>query len=407
MKRIKVLFVTDDIRIPSGVGIQAYKLVKGLQKTGEYDIVCMGGSFIPGQPQQIMFEGIKIYPVSNGYGDAGSLKMVMQAEKPDITVFFSDPRFFQFAFTIDNELRPYTKYVFYHTWDNAPFPHYNKTWYSACDHIVMLSNFSYNLMKSGGLDVEFIPHGGDPSEFYRLDDDEINDIKKSLFKNLPYEPEFVFFFNNKNIIRKRPSDVIVAFRRFWEKHPKTALLMNTRAIELDGNDLKSVIRGVEVNNAPIIINETKIRSTELNKFYNISDATINIAIAEGFGLSCMESLLAETPGITVKTGGLTEQMTDGTDTFGILMEPDVKTLFGLVGTPYSFQDFVSLESLESAMEKAYNMKKEGTWKELGEKGRKHIIKNYHINNTVQKWDELLKKVAQTPTKFEQYTLHTF
>ena len=43
--------------------------------------------------------------------------------------------------------------------------------------------------------------------------------------------------------------------------------------------------------------------------YNLSDVTINISDAEGFGLSTFESLMCETPIIVTMTGGLQEQVT--------------------------------------------------------------------------------------------------
>ena len=406
MKRIKILFVGDDIRLPSGVGIQLYKLVKGLQKTGEYDLACIAGSLIPNQPSFENFEGIRLYPTGEGYGNPALLKQVLQKEQPDILVLFSDPRFFTYAFSMDNEFRKKIKLIFYHTWDNEPFPKYNKTWYSACDKVVMLSKFSYNLMKSGGVDVALATHGGDPSEFYRLDDKEIQEARNNMFKNLPEQPSFILFYNNRNIIRKRTSDVIVAFRKFWLTHKDSALIMNTDAIDRDGNDLTQVIKEVDVNEAPIVINQSKLLTHDLNKLYNIADATINIAVAEGFGLSCMESLLTETPGIAIRTGGLTEQMTDGEQTFGLLMTPEVRSLFGTPGHPYIYQDYVSNERIVEALSKAYDMNKAGEWQKLGTLGREYIIKNYHINKTVQSWNDILKEVHATPTEYTSYIVKT-
>jgi len=406
MKRVKILFVTDDIRLKSGVAIQAYLLMKGLLKTGEYDIVTLAGSLVPQNPNPITFEGIRVYPTGDGYGNANLLKTIIQKERPDVTVLFSDPRFFVYAFTMDNEIRQHTKLVFYHTWDNAPFPEFNKTWYSACDKIVMLSKFSYELMKGGGVDVDFAPHGGDPSEFYPLEDKELLEVEDSLFKNFPTKPDFVVLYNNRNIARKRISDVVIAFRRFWLTHPKSVLIMNTVAVDRDGNDLGMLLKQVEPNKAPIIINQSKISSTDLNKFYNVADVTMNVAYNEGFGLSCMESLLAGTPNIAVSTGGLTEQMTDGKQVFGVLLEPTVRTLFGVVGNPYIYQDLTSIDDIEEALNKAYEMKKTGELRERGLAGREHIIQNYHTNKTVAAWDRILKDTVAMESKFKRYTVTT-
>jgi len=406
MKRIKVLFVTDDIRLKSGVGIQAYLLMKGLLRTGDYELVSIAGSLIQQNPNPVNFEGVRLYPTGDGYGNPQLLRAVIQKERPDITVLFSDPRFFIYAFAMDNEIRQATKLVFYHTWDNEPFPKFNLPWYSACDKIVMLSKFSYNLMNSNGVDCECIPHGGDPTEFYPLDEEEIVQAKNTLFNNFLEKPEFVLFYNNRNIYRKRTADVIIAFRRFWNKYKKSALVMNTTAIDRDGTDLVTLMKNVEVNMAPIIINQNKISSYELNRLYNIADVTINVAFNEGFGLSCMESLLAGTPNIAVSTGGLSEQMTDGEKEFGILLKPTVRTIYGQVGNPYIYQDFVSIDDIQNAFELAYQMKRNGTLKKLGLDGREHIIKNYNINTTVKLWDDLLKRVYNQPSNYKRYELIT-
>lgn len=407
MKRTKVLFVTDDIRQKTGVGIQAYMLMKGLMKSGEYEIVSIAGGIIPQDPKPVMFEGIKLYPTSDGYGNPSLLKGIIQREKPEITVMFSDPRFFIYAFVMDNELRESTKLVFYHTWDNGPFPAFNKVWYSACDRVVMLSRFSYELLRDGGVPVDFAPHGGDPSEFYPLEPDEVQEARKVMFSKLAYSPDFVVFYNNRNTHRKRTADVVVAFRRFWKTHPKSLLLMNTAAIDREGFDLGMIMKQVEVNDAPVIINGAKVTASDLNKFYNIADVTMNVAYNEGFGLSCMESLLAGTPNIAVATGGLTEQMTcDDGAVNGILLQPTAKTLFGVVGNPYIYQDWTGIDAVEDALNQAYEMKKTGELQRRGLQGREHMIKNYHTNDTVRRWDSIIKDVLATESKYERVVLHT-
>ena len=276
-KQTKVLFVTDDMRFPSGVGIQAYKLMRGLLKTGDYDICTLAGSLIPTSTEPSVFEGIRVYPVSNGYGDANIFKTILMKEKPDVIVFFSDPRFFTWAFTIDNEYRYASKIIFYHTWDNEPFPKFNQVWYSACDKIVLLSKFSYNLMHDNGVECECITHGGDPNEFFPVDEDKKVEFRKKMFQNLPFTPEIVFFYNNRNVHRKRTSDIILSFKRFQKNHTKSLLLMNTAAVDVDGNDLSMVIRQVEPSDEIIIINQSKVSSGDLNSMYNVADVTFNVA----------------------------------------------------------------------------------------------------------------------------------
>ena len=57
--------------------------------------------------------------------------------------------------------------------------------------------------------------------------------------------EFVFFWNNRNIRRKQPADLILAYKTFCdtlpkEKSDKCVLLMNTQASDENGTDLNAV-----------------------------------------------------------------------------------------------------------------------------------------------------------------------
>jgi len=54
----------------------------------------------------------------------------------------------------------------------------------------------------------------------------------------------------------------------------------------------------------------------------------------------------------------------------------------------------------------YGMKKSGDLKKLGLQGREHIIKNYHTNDTVRRWDTILKDTLAQPSKYERLVVHT-
>jgi len=123
--------------------------------------------------------------------------------------------------------------------------------------------------------------------------------------------EFVLFYNNRNIRRKMPGDVILAFKTFCdmlskEDADKCALLMHTQPIDDNGTDLPEVAR-VIAPECKVYFSERKLEPKQLNHLYNIADVTINIASNEGFGLGTCESLIAGTPIIVNVTGGLQDQ----------------------------------------------------------------------------------------------------
>tara|TARA_Y100000287_G_C14223033_1_gene357427 strand:- start:1700 stop:2134 length:435 start_codon:yes stop_codon:yes gene_type:complete len=121
----------------------------------------------------------------------------------------------------------------------------------------------------------------------------------------------------------------------------------------------------------------------------MSDCTINIADAEGFGLSTLESLACETPIIVNMTGGLQEQVTDGENWFGIGIEPSSKAIIGSQDVPYIYEDRMNKEEVVEALVKFYNMTPEERL-ELGRQGRQHVLTNYSMANYRGLWYQTLK-----------------
>lgn len=404
----KLLFITDDIRLNSGVGIQARKLLKGLARTGKYKISTVGCALNHKNLDPIIEDNVTIYPINikREYGDKNTIRFIINKENPDYVIPFGDPRFFGYLFSMDDEIRTRSKIVFYHTWDNDPFPKFNIPLYNSCDALVMISKFSYNLIKDNvEIPVYNIQHGFNPAEFFPIKQEEINKERENL-KILTglQKLDFVIFWNNRNISRKRPGDVMMIFKEFHKKHPNSILLMNTDYIDMEGIDILQFQRDLNFKGVPIIFNFNKVDSYKLNVFYNVADITFTITHSEGFGLCVGESLCSGTPVVANRTGGMVEQMSYITENgeeiqFGYLMKPDVRHLFGVPGASYIYQDYVSNETALSTLEIAYNNRQ--NLKELGRKGREYIIKNFHEDTVIQKWDTLLTDLSLIPSNYQR------
>jgi len=405
---VKLLFITDDIRLNTGVGIQARKLTKGLANLG-YEVVVIGCALNHKDLTPVK-EDVLIYPVNIGreYGDKNFVRYVIDKEKPDFIIPFSDPRFFGYLFKMDDEIREYSRIVFYHTWDNDPFPKFNLPFYESCDALVMISKFSYELMKENIKDkpIYCVQHGFDPTEFYPLPQNIIRKERENLKNLVNMENlEFIIFWNNRNIIRKRVGDVLMIFKEFHKTHPHSLLLMNTDPIDVEGIDILQFHRDLGFEKVPVVYNFEKVKSDRLNLFYNIADVTFTITYNEGFGLCVGESLCAGTPVVATKTGGMTEQLTDGNKVYGILMEPDVRTLFGVPGASYIYQDYVSFDTAINSLHTMYKERK--TLKEtIGKEAREHIISHFHINQVIEKWDKILKELYEQPKSYKRVKLTT-
>ena len=127
--------------------------------------------------------------------------------------------------------------------------------------------------------------------------------------------------------------------------------------------------------------------------YNMADCTINIADAEGFGLSSLESLSCGTPVINTMTGGLQEQVTDGENWFGIGIEPASKAIIGSQDVPYIYEDRISGEQAIAAFEKMLNMSEEER-KSMSEKGIEHVRKNYSYQKYIESWHETFTEMVK-------------
>ena len=127
--------------------------------------------------------------------------------------------------------------------------------------------------------------------------------------------------------------------------------------------------------------------------YNISDCTINIADAEGFGLATLESLSCGTPIIVNKTGGLQEQVSDGESQFGIGIDPSSKAVIGSQTIPWIYEDRVNGDEVVKAMEDMFYMSKEERDK-LGAAGRNHVIKNYNFDSFNKSWVDTMLQIYE-------------
>ncbi|MEY4332445.1 MAG: Rhodothermus phage [Bacteroidota bacterium] len=422
-KKKKILLLSDDLRMASGIATMSKELVLGTAH--KYDWFQVGAAINHPEAGKVLDvsediqknygiadANVKILPW-NGYGNADLIRQLINAEQPDAILHFTDPRYWTWLYDIEHEIRQNVPLVFYAIWDDLPDPMYNRNFYESCDWIGCISRQTYGIIKRIGdradkptwvtkapWQVSYVPHGIDHNLYQPAE--VSNEFRKEILGGKEYD--FVLYWSNRNIRRKQPSDVIVAFKRFCdmigkEKADKVCLLMHTQPVDENGTDLPAVIEAVapECN---IIFSEKRRPQNELNLLYNIADATINIANNEGFGLATAESVMAGTPIIVNVTGGLQDQC--GFKVDGKLLEADdyieigslhewrkwekkaingpwatpvwsrAQALAGSVPTPYIWDDRVDVDEVAEKILEVYNTPKEER-KANGLKGREHFI----------------------------------
>ena len=402
MRKIKVLTISDHPLSPSGVGTQTKYMIEALLQSGKFEVVSLGGAIKhpDHKPQKTEQYGDlwKIYPV-DGYGTADAVRSILRTERPDILWFMTDPRFFPWLWIIEQEVRPLVPMIYYHVWDNKPYPMFNKRFYDSNDKVVTISKVTDEIVRnvSPDVDTEYLPHAVDGSIFAPMSQDSLKEFRNGFY-NIPEgedDNKITFFWNNRNARRKQSGSLIWWFKEFLDDvgHDKARLVMHTDPHDQHGQDLVAIMNQTGMVDGQVLLSTQKISPDRLAMMYNAADCTVNISDAEGFGLATLESLSCGTPIIVTMTGGLQEQVTDGTNWFGIGLEPSSKAVIGSQDVPYIYEDRISSQQLVSALKKVYEMSSADRSK-LGLAGREHTLNNYNFQVYTDRWVSLLEEAYE-------------
>jgi len=400
----KIFIISDHPLAPSGVGTQTKYIIEALLNTGKYKFICFGGAV-----DHKDYSTTKVAPYGDdwlivpvkGYGTQETVRSVIMNEKPDLLWFMTDPRFFGWLWGIENEIRCHIPMVYYHVWDNYPYPHFNKKFYESTDVIASISKVTHDIVSTVAPDVEnhYLPHAVNSDIFVPFSDEEVKNVRKGQWHD--DSDRITFFWNNRNARRKMSGSLVHWFNEFAEEvgPDKVRLVMHTDPHDPHGQDLQAILSSLNATDGRILISKEKVPPEHLATFYNMADCTINISDAEGFGLATLESLSCETPIIVNMTGGLQEQVTNGTDWFGIGIEPASKAIIGSQQVPYIYEDRVSKEDFIAALRKMYNLTP-GERKLMGMKGRQHVLQNYNFGKFKKQWISLIDSIVDRYGQWE-------
>lgn len=162
--------------------------------------------------------------------------------------------------------------------------------------------------------IGYVPHGVNSEIFRKLGTEEelanLAEFRRQLFNT--DDVTFAVLYNNRNIRRKSPGDVVLAFKYFQEmlteeEQKSVRLVMHTAPVDENGTNLYAVLKDCAPN-INVVFSSRKMEPSELNMLYNSCDVCINLASNEGFGLSTLEAIMAELMVVATVTGGLQDQM---------------------------------------------------------------------------------------------------
>ena len=408
--KFKVLVLSDHALSTSGVGTQTRHLIEGLLKKGCWSFRQFGAALKHNDYRTVVVNEDFIIKPIDGFGSPDLIRVTLATEKPDVLFIFTDPRFFTWLFEIEDEIKQVCPIVWWHVWDNYPFPNFNDEYYQATDLINCHSHMTYTMLKEHYPEkVNFIPHALPSNLFFKIDKEKTLNFKKQLFGE-DRADHFVGIWVNRNAKRKRPADLLRSWKLFLENleerhgHRKATLVMHTEPNDPEGPNLFRVTEmlGIQDN---VYFSRDRLDFDKMNVLYNISDFCINTSYAEGFGLTTLEAMMTGTPIIAPKTGGLTRQVVDhrdGTEN-GVACPVELQTLVGSQSVPYIYEDYTSVKTFSNAMMKLYSMTDEQK-NTLSRKVLEYSNTEFSYQKTIDLWHETLKGTIENFKNYKSWDI---
>jgi glycosyltransferase involved in cell wall biosynthesis len=443
-QRKKILFICDDIRMHSGVATMAREIVLGTSH--HYNWVVIGAAIEHPEAGQRMDlseatnketgntdSNVIIYP-SNGYGSADLIRYMLKNEKPDGLMFFTDPRYYDWLFAIENEVRKQIPMIYLNIWDDLPAPLYNRAFYESCDALLAISKQTKNInemvlgKRADGKVISYVPHGINEKMFYPINTSEemakLQVTKSKLFGDKEFD--FILFFNSRNIRRKCISDLLAAHKVFLdslpkEKADKVALVLHTQVVDGNGTDLDAVKTLLLGKKSNVFFSDQRIDTAELNILYNIADAIVLPSSNEGWGLALTEAMMVGKMIIANVTGGMQDQMRFEDENgkwieftpefpsnhFGTYKKcgkwavpvfPNNMSLVGSPITPYIWDDRLDFRDLAKAINQVYELTPEERI-ENGKAAREWVTSDESGMSARMMCNNVIKDIDLTLEKF--------
>ena len=316
MSKKKILLLSDDLRMYSGIATQSKEFVVGT--IHKYDWVQLGGAVkhpdqgkIIDMSQAVQNEFgvddayLKIYPIS-GYGNPQILREILNIEKPDAILHFTDPRFWIWLYQMEHEIRQTIPIFYYNIWDDLPDPKYNRDYYRSSDMLMSISKQTYGinkriLSKYGYEDwqLDYVPHGITNKRIFKINDKGDTKFREFEQRMGLDKYKFKILYLNRNIRRKSPGDVALAYKHMMDKltpeqRKECCLVWHAAPSDENGTDIRAVHQTL-LPDYPIIFTHDNhqngsFNDEEMNYIYNSCDVYLNMASNEGFGLGSCEML---------------------------------------------------------------------------------------------------------------------
>lgn len=407
-KKYTLITISDHPLAFSGVGKQTKFIIDHLIGTGKFRVISIAAALkhkdYKLQKVKEWGDDVIIIPC-DGYGNPDLMRKLIASENPDALWIMTDPRFYDWLWNMEHEIRQQMPILYNTIWDNYPTPQYNKAFYESVDFLGCINKVVLNVAKELGFEdkAKYIPHGV-PKDTFKILYDTIPEKLKMTYVGENHKNSFVVFYNSRNAMRKRTGNVIMAFKEFRDNLPEderdnVVMVMHTPPKDQEGQDLFVLLKDFDLE-GKVRFSDGRIPENVMAELYNMANVTLSMSSEEGFGLCILESLMCGTPVICTKTGGMKDQAIDPDtgEEFGFCVEPQARSLIGSQVTPYIWSDHFDSKVAAEKLNILYQdwKKDKNGYKDrwAGEKARASMLRRFDLEKVTKTWEEEILRVVQ-------------
>jgi len=360
-KKLRIMVSSNAPWSTSGYGQQASQFLPLMVKEG-YETACV--CFYGLEGGNINWNGIKCYPKMGTQWGEDALVNHQINFKADIGITLQD------IWTLDlNWLKKVNRWIPIVPIDAEPTPPAIRERLKLAYRIITYSKFGYEQLKSEGFHSTYIPHTVDTQIFKPSDKSE---ARKAI--NIPDD---VFLFgmvaaNKDNPPRKSFQNVLDAFKKFHDVHPKSGIYMHTMLDNPSGFPIREYAKYLGIAQCiyeiPLYELSFSLGQNDMPNIYNIMDCLLSPSLNEGFGVPIIEAMSCGIPVIANDFTAMRDLIEEGVTGYKTeVLEKRFSPLLSYQGVP----DTNSLYEKMELVFKADRVK-------MGKKARGHIEKEYDL-----------------------------
>jgi len=408
---MKITILSDSPMLPTGYANQSRQLAEFLANKG-HEIHYLANAYAGATMKKVILEDGTIFDYKI-YGHFGTNPYFMQTISKHLKETNSDRliilldtfMLYQSGF-MNVDTSPAKTFFWYPSDGGGGLPKNCELVLKKIDVPVAMAKFGQKQVKDYyDLETEHIPHGVDSKRFYRLPDDQ----REELRRKWGFHDKFVIGVVARNQPRKNLDRTIKMMSLLKDRIPNAILFLH-----LDPNDpaqqvfnIHELAKHYNIENRIVYSGMSAHKGwpeSEMNNVYNLMDVFFLSTSGEGFGIPIIEAMSCEVPVLATSYTTTHELVEENKSGIGIkLSGTDIMPFFEIHSREYDkalFNGTItgswSVErgicSITDAVEQLeYVYKNPDKAKIMGQNGRKAVLEKYDFKTKVGPlWEKIIK-----------------